>query len=135
MAADYHEPIQSLAVVQVDDSQKPPPPGTELCRLDDIPDRQGKELVFGGPLGFRMFIVRRGERIFGYVNICPHMTLTLNLMPDRFVSLDREHIVCSNHGASFLFEDGVCVYGPCVGQSLTPVPLELRLGTIFLAGP
>lgn len=119
--------------MRVDDTQKPPPPGTVLCRLDDIPDRQGKEFVFGGPLGFRMFVVRRGESFFGYVNNCPHMALTLNLMSDCFVGVDEEHIVCSNHGASFRFEDGFCVYGPCVGQSLTPVPLELRDDSIVIA--
>jgi nitrite reductase/ring-hydroxylating ferredoxin subunit len=118
--------------VRVDDTQEPPSSGTELCRADDVPDRQGKEFVFGGPLGFRMFVVRRGDEFFGYVNQCPHMALTLNLMPDRFVGLDQEHIVCANHGASFRVEDGFCDYGPCVGQSLTPIPIELRSGTLVI---
>jgi nitrite reductase/ring-hydroxylating ferredoxin subunit len=124
--------------VAKDDLPPRPRAGTPLCRLEDIPDRQGKELVFGtspdDPWGYRIFVVRDGKRVFGYVNLCPHMSLTLNLIPDRFVSLDGEFIVCSNHGAQFRFEDGHCVWGPCLGESLEPVALELSDGVVVLAG-
>jgi nitrite reductase/ring-hydroxylating ferredoxin subunit len=126
--------------VAFDDSPVPRPPrgGTALCRLEDLPDRDGKELVFGAgpddPLGYRLFVVREGEHVFSYVNLCPHMSLTLNLLPDRFVSLDREFIVCSNHGAQFRFEDGYCVWGPCFGESLQAVRVEVRDGVVRVAG-
>jgi nitrite reductase/ring-hydroxylating ferredoxin subunit len=124
--------------VAFDDPPPPPRAGTVLCRFADIPDLEGKELVLGisseDPSGFRMVVVRKGERVFGYVNVCPHMSLTLNLLPDRFVSLDREYIVCSNHGAQFRFEDGYCVWGPCFGESLLRVQLEVRDGVVLVAG-
>lgn len=86
------------------------------------------------PIGYRLFVIRQGERVFAYENLCPHMSLTLNLLPDRFVSLDREFIVCSNHGAQFRFEDGYCVWGPCLGQRLSPVSIEIRDGMVVIAG-
>lgn len=113
-----------------DARESPPPAGTELCRFEDLPDGQGKEFVFGGPYGFRMFVARRDESVFGYVNRCPHWSLTLNLDPDRFVSLDGEFLFCSNHGARFRFEDGYCLEGPCAGDRLTGVPLSVADGIV-----
>jgi naringenin degradation protein FdeD len=124
--------------VALDDASSRPRAGTALCRAEDLADRQAEEFVFGtspdDPVGYRVFVVRDGERVYGYVNLCPHMSLTLNLLPDRFVSLDREFLVCSNHGAQFRMDDGYCVWGPCLGQSLEPVPIEIRDGVVLLAG-
>ena len=62
--------------------------GTVLCRLDDIADPGGREFSFGRPPHmFEMFVVRQGERAFGYVNDCPHTHSPLNWLADR---LDRK---------------------------------------------
>ena len=39
------------------------------------------------------------------------------------------------HGERFGIEDGVCVLGPCLGDSLTKVPIEVNDGVITIAGP
>jgi nitrite reductase/ring-hydroxylating ferredoxin subunit len=48
------------------------------------------------------------------------------------MSLDRSHIQCTQHGAMFQLNDGLCVYGPCVGESLTPVNIAVTGGQIIL---
>jgi nitrite reductase/ring-hydroxylating ferredoxin subunit len=102
-----------------------PAPGTELGRADAIADGQGVEYKFGPERDeFRMFVVRRGGALFGYLNICPHFSLPLNYRPDQFTTRDGE-ILCSMHFALFRMEDGVCIDGACPGRSLDPVPIEV----------
>ncbi|HEU4734938.1 MAG TPA: Rieske 2Fe-2S domain-containing protein [Kofleriaceae bacterium] len=112
-----------------------PAAGTVLGTLDDIPDGQGREYVFGPAHdAFRMFIVRRGYQVFGYLNICPHFSLRLNYRANQFTTRDGE-ILCSMHFALFRMDDGVCIEGACPGRALDPVPVEaLPDGTLRIAG-
>lgn len=103
-----------------------------LCRLDDIPDggARGFPAAPGGFTG--LFAVRRGERVFVYVNSCPHIGLPLEPLPDRFLDGRREKIVCSAHGARFRVEDGVCVSGPCLGDALEAVEARVMDGAVVV---
>jgi nitrite reductase/ring-hydroxylating ferredoxin subunit len=78
------------------------------------------------------FVVRSGDHIAAFVNRCPHTGVNLNWLPDQFLDLDAKYIQCSLHGALFRVEDGLCVWGPCVAQSLQRLPLELRGDEIWL---
>ncbi len=111
-----------------------PAPGTELGPIDAIADGGGREYRFGPEHdAFRMFVVRRGIEVFGYLNICPHFSLRLNHRGDQFTTRDGE-IMCSMHFALFRFDDGACVEGACPGRSLDPVPLEVTpAGTLRIA--
>ena len=113
-----------------------PSPGTELGPVDAIPDGQGHEYVFGPEhVAFRMFVVRRGPDVHGYLNICPHFSLRLNHRANQFTTRDGE-IMCSMHFALFRMDDGVCVAGACPGRSLAPVPVEITLtGALRIAAP
>jgi nitrite reductase/ring-hydroxylating ferredoxin subunit len=105
-----------------------PAPGTELGPADAIPDGQAREYTFGPAHdAFRMFIVRRGAAVFGYLNVCPHFSLPLNYRPDQFMTRDGE-ILCSMHFALFRVDDGVCIGGACPGRALDPVPVEVTPG-------
>jgi nitrite reductase/ring-hydroxylating ferredoxin subunit len=53
-------------------------------------------------------------------------------MPDRFLSADVSRIVCATHGAEFRIADGVCLRGPCFGERLEPVVVEIKDGTIYV---
>jgi nitrite reductase/ring-hydroxylating ferredoxin subunit len=99
-----------------------------LCPLHDIPD--GKARGFPGrPGGFMgLLAVRRGGAVFVYVNSCPHIGVPLEMMPDRFLDGAGRHILCSVHGASFRIEDGYCLSGPCMGDSLEAVPARIDAG-------
>jgi len=119
--------------MQWKDHDSAPKEGTELCRFDEIEDETGKELVIGDgdeKWPFRMFVVRRGDDAWGYVNTCPHQHIPLNYFPGRFVSADKQFIMCANHAALFNFDDGYCVSGPCAGESLQHVPVTVRDGVV-----
>ncbi len=111
-----------------------PAPGTVLCRLDEIRDPGGREFSFGTPPHvFEMFVMRKGDAAFSYVNDCPHTSSPLNWQPDVFLDYTRKHILCSTHGAQFRVEDGFCIWGPCKGDSLTPMPVRVENGVVIVA--
>lgn len=109
-----------------------PAPGVRLCALADIADpgakgfsfRQGDQL-FGG------FLVRRGETVVGYVDDCPHAGWPLTALPDRYLTREKDLILCAGHGALFRIEDGVCVAGPCAGRALSPWPVRVVDGAVL----
>ena len=103
-----------------------------LCRLDEIAD--GGARGFAPPAGgfTGMFAVRRGAAAFVYVNSCPHIGVPLDWAPDRFLTGDGQHIVCATHGAEFDIATGLCLRGPCLGDRLEAVPVEIRDGAIMV---
>lgn len=108
--------------------------GTTLCRLSDISAEDTKGFVLGGgewPL--RGFLVRTGDTVQGYVNRCPHAGHMLSFRPDRFLTPDKALILCQSHGALFDKSSGRCVGGPCVGEALTRIPVQVTDGEVRLA--
>jgi nitrite reductase/ring-hydroxylating ferredoxin subunit len=103
-----------------------PPAGVALCRLDEIAEPGAKGFDFrAGDALFAGFVVRKGGRVLGYVDSCPHAGWSLAPLPDRYLTRDGERLFCSGHGALFRVEDGVCTSGPCAGDRLTPWPVEV----------
>lgn len=103
-----------------------------LCRIDDLGDPGSAGFAVGEGAERRLvLVVRCGEKVFGYVNACPHIGAPLDFTPGRFLDLERRHILCANHGALFRIDDGFCVSGPCAGKSLAPVDLTLKDGVIL----
>jgi nitrite reductase/ring-hydroxylating ferredoxin subunit len=109
-----------------------PPRSRALCRIEDLVDGTAKG--FGAaPGGFTgLFAIRRGTEVFVYVNSCPHIGVPLDWAPDRFLSTDGTRIVCSTHGAEFQIETGLCIAGPCLGDRLEPVMIEIKDGVILV---
>jgi nitrite reductase/ring-hydroxylating ferredoxin subunit len=70
-----------------------------------------------------LILRRHGERLQAWLNICPHAGRRLDWAPGRFL-VDKGHLVCAAHGASFEMERGECVAGPCRGASLVPVAVR-----------
>lgn len=103
-----------------------------LCRLDDIAD--------GGTMGFPpaeggfngLFAVRRAGAVVVYVNSCPHIGAPLDWAPNRFLTMDGQRIICALHGAEFRIADGVCVSGPCLGDRLEPVMIQITDGALLV---
>ena len=100
-----------------------------LCRLADLPDRDGRG--FATPLG-EVVLVRDGVNVYGYLNRCPHIGISLNFQPDVFMDLTQQYLLCANHGALFRVEDGHCFRGPCQGQHLIQVSLQIEQGVVYL---
>ncbi|MGH6959666.1 MAG: Rieske (2Fe-2S) protein [Dongiaceae bacterium] len=101
--------------------------GLRLCRLDEIPDGEARGFIVADAGGRRsIFVFRDGERVFGYVNACPHIGSPLDWVEDQFMAPDGNLFQCATHGALFRTHDGYCVAGPCAGASLATAAVELR---------
>lgn len=100
-----------------------------LCTLEEIPD--GDAIGVSTPQG-EVVVVRQGREVFAYRNQCPHLGIELNFQPDVFLDLDHRYIQCANHGALFQIEDGLCVFGPCQGESLVPLQVQLVGDSVWL---
>lgn len=106
-----------------------------LFKISDIPDGGAKGIVIGsGTEVLDVIVLRRGDKIFTYVNRCPHQGTPLETFPDRFLDQTGELLVCSTHGARFRVKDGACIQGPCEGASLEPLRVKVIDGKIMLAG-
>ncbi len=103
---------------------------TVLCNLSDIEDPGSRGFRVGRRE--RLFIVRRGNEVFGYINLCPHQGTTLDWNPDTFLTIEKDYILCATHGAFFEIHNGMCVAGPCIGRSLAPVEIKIKDGQIML---
>ena len=73
------------------------------------------------------------DGVAAFVNYCPHAGHPLNFRPHKFLTPDRNLILCCSHGALFERDNGLCIAGPCAGRSLTPVPVEVLNGYVLLA--
>ena len=110
------------------------PPGVSLGPLDQIADGRARGFVLQMRAGrFHGFAVRRGGKVVGYVDRCPHMGLPLAQVLDDYLAPAGDLIACSWHSALFRIGDGECVGGPCPGQRLTPWPLTVVDGAIVTA--
>lgn len=106
--------------------------GQALCRLSDIPDGGAKGVLPNSRGRVQGFLVRKGDRVFGYVNTCPHYDRApLEWKQDAFLNGTGDRIQCASHGALFRIEDGFCEVGPCAGQALRPLPIRVEGGLIF----
>jgi len=113
-----------------------PMPGTVLGPLDEIVDGDAKEYIVGrGTTVFSMFVVRRGESVYGYLNICPHYSSPLNNRAGRFMNDDKTRIRCTMHFAEFRIEDGYGVAGAAERCWLDPVPVHVENGNIVITKP
>ena len=104
-----------------------------LCRLDEIPDggatavdamlADGKE---------NLILLRHGEQVRGYLNVCPHTGRRLDYAPGKFL-LKNDTLICAVHGATFNQGDGLCIAGPCRGEHLREVAVQVVDDVVHLS--
>lgn len=78
------------------------------------------------------FLINWHGQIYAYRNECPHTGVNLDWAPNQFLDINEDLIQCSMHGALFQPDSGFCIHGPCLGQSLTPIPIQIQNGQIYL---
>jgi nitrite reductase/ring-hydroxylating ferredoxin subunit len=105
-----------------------------LCSLSELDETGSRGFAVGeGDWPLRGFVVRTATGVAAYVNTCPHAGHPLNFRPHKFLTPDRNLILCASHGALFARDNGLCIAGPCPGQSLRVVPIEVLGEYVLLA--
>ena len=70
-----------------------------------------------------------------YVNRCRHMATPLDFVRDEFLSDDGRYLRCYTHGALYEFATGLCIEGPCKGESLYRLPVRIDRGEVLVGCP
>jgi nitrite reductase/ring-hydroxylating ferredoxin subunit len=107
-----------------------PEPGTVLKTLDDVPNPGGIPADYE-PLP--IIILRTGDSVKAYVNVCPHQGRPLSLPSGKTLVSEAQYVVCPFHGASFDIETGTCAGGPAGKSSLKPVAIKIVDGAVVAA--
>jgi nitrite reductase/ring-hydroxylating ferredoxin subunit len=105
--------------------------GEAICALDDLDDPGARGFTLGsGKARRNIFLIRKDGAVFAYVNRCPHANQRLDARPGRFLTMDETQIICGGHAALFRIEDGFCTSGPCAGEHLEPIAVEVVDGVV-----
>ena len=109
-------------------------PHSAIAQLDSLPEDE--------PVAFdaevegaqeSLILLRRGDEVRAWLNICPHAGRRLDWSPGKFLRSKDGLLVCAAHGASFELVEGGCVAGPCRGQALRSVSLRVEDGEVRIA--
>ena len=85
-----------------------------------------------GPNGqLKLIIVNNNGIIHAYMNQCPHTGVNLEWKPHQFLDNTGQLLQCSTHGALFEISSGLCIRGPCNGQSLERLESEIDSGVLY----
>jgi nitrite reductase/ring-hydroxylating ferredoxin subunit len=81
------------------------------------------------------FLINDHGSFYAYVNRCRHMATPLDFVRDEFLSDDGRFLRCYTHGALYEFATGLCVDGPCKGESLYRLPVRVDQGEVLVGCP
>lgn len=107
-----------------------------LCHASDIAEGEARGFTPAPSWRRKVIVTRRGDRLFGWLDACPHYTsgTPMAWKADAYLNGEGKHLACHSHGALFDIETGECVLGPCLGQSLRKVELVIGThGDVFVA--
>ena len=98
-------------------------PADGLCEVEANLDGDAESLI----------LHRDGAgEVRAWLNVCPHAGRRLDWAPGKFLLSRTGALVCPAHGATFDLHDGHCLSGPCRGQWLQAVALQVRDGQVAL---
>jgi nitrite reductase/ring-hydroxylating ferredoxin subunit len=110
-------------------------PGSALARLDALPPDSLHEVeaVIDGDAESLLVYRDAGGVVRAWLNVCPHAGRRLDWAPGKFLRAKDGALVCAAHGASFDLANGECIAGPCRGERLRDIAVELRGDDLWLA--
>jgi nitrite reductase/ring-hydroxylating ferredoxin subunit len=105
----------------------------KIARVSELPEGESLKFEFtrNGKL-VEGFVARYQNALVAYENRCRHLPLSLDYGDGQFFSRDGKHLVCQNHNALYEPLTGLCVRGPCEGESLKPLKIEIIQDEIWL---
>lgn len=108
-------------------------PAARIAALADLPDGGLLEVEAElDGIAESLILHRHGGSVRAWLNICPHAGRRLDWAPGKFLTSKDGLLVCAAHGASFELREGTCVGGPCRGDSLRAVAVEVVNGDVRL---
>jgi nitrite reductase/ring-hydroxylating ferredoxin subunit len=105
----------------------------KIARAADI--AEGGTLKFPFTCGGRPaegFLARYQGQLVAYENQCRHLPLHLDFESGRFFTSEGDYFICQTHNAIYEPLTGLCVRGPCEGQSLKALKIEIIKGEVWL---
>ena len=114
---------------------------TELvvCRVDELAEG-GLAIKFEIPLSApprqtSCFAIKYDGAVYAYVNSCPHRGTELDWQPGEVFEESGLYLMCATHGALFAPDSGLCVGGPCQGERLRSLLIEVVGNEVRLSVP
>ena len=106
-----------------------------LCHIDEIedPGSKGFEVSIGRKTR-SIFVVHKDGEFHAYINECPHTGASLEWQEDQFLDMDKALIQCATHDALFTIDAGLCIAGPCNGDSLQAIDISIEDGQLVYQG-
>ena len=63
---------------------------------------------------------------FAFQNLCPHWSIPLDTHGNEIWHSGSSSLICQTHGAAFDVESGICESGPCLGERLNKLSVEIQ---------
>ena len=110
--------------------------GRVIARVDEVqPGAVKKFWLICQKYRLDAILINDQGNYYAYVNRCRHMPTPLDFVRDEFYSDDRRYLQCYTHGALYEFASGLCVAGPCKGESLYRLPVQVDGGEVLVRCP
>jgi nitrite reductase/ring-hydroxylating ferredoxin subunit len=110
--------------------------GRVVARVDELqPGAVKKFWLICQQYRLDAILVNDRGNYHAYVNRCRHMPTPLDFVRDEFLSDDRRFLQCYTHGALYDFATGECIAGPCKGESLYRLPVQVDQGDVLVSCP
>ena len=96
-----------------------------LCRGTEIAEGEARGFAPWPGARKQVIVLRRGGRLFGWLDSCPHYQGGTPMAWKRngYLNAARTRLICFSHGAEFDPETGECTLGPCLGKRLRAMPV------------
>jgi nitrite reductase/ring-hydroxylating ferredoxin subunit len=104
---------------------------TDSTFLFTVRDRDADERKEGILLRLGTADDDAASTIAAWLNYCQHFT-HIRLDKGSGAEMRDGEILCTNHGAYFESETGLCTYGPCKGAYLQELDVTVRDGDVYL---